>query len=192
MGNKKQQQQHMQQSMSNMVSRAALAQLGPHIEQMVVDYVNQLGSQLSMQTASTMESMFSRIVVLESIITEKLGYTKDDLASKVADIEDQNQGLKKTDSAVELNDVVRIEIKTKTKDQTEYQGVSRLRVSQTGSGQTLGKELEDAILGMTAGQTKETEFGQGMVAQITVNRISRSEKKQTAEVKNESTDQAQG
>jgi len=194
MGNKKG-QQRLQQSMGNMVSRAALAQLGPHIEQMVVDYVNQLGSNLSTQTASTLESMFSRIVVLETILIEKMGYTKEDLANKVADIEDQNQGLKKTESSVEKNDVVRLEIKTKMKEQTEYQGTSKLRISQIGSGQTLGLELESAIIGMKSGETKEVEFGQNkeMLAQITLNRVSRSEKKQAAEASNESTaSQSQG
>lgn len=194
MGNKKG-QQRLQQSMGNMVSRAALAQLGPHIEQTVVDYVNQLGSNLSTQTASTLESMFSRIVVLETILIEKMGYTKEDLANKVADIEDQNQGLKKTESSVEKNDVVRLEIKTKMKEQTEYQGTSKLRISQIGSGQTLGLELESAIIGMKSGETKEVEFGQNkeMLAQITLNRVSRSEKKQAAEASNESTaSQSQG
>jgi hypothetical protein len=60
-------------------------------------------------------------------------------------------------------------------DQEDFQGTSRLKIYQTGSGQTLGPEMESAILGMSAGQTKEVSFGQDqqLLAKITINRVSR-------------------
>lgn len=171
---KKKSAQHVQQSMGQLVSRAALTQMGPEIEQLVRAYVQNLGSQLAVQSASTLETLFARVVVLESIVIEKLGFTAEDLTNKVADIEDEKQGLLKVD-AVELNDVVRVEIRTKTKDQPDYQGSSRLKISQTGTGQTIGQELEGALLGMKTGETKEVQFGQdqGMTAELKLNRVSR-------------------
>jgi hypothetical protein len=172
---KKKSSQHLTQSMGQMVSRAALAQLGPDIEKMVRHYIKNLGNQLAVQQASTLETLFSRVVVLESIIMEKLGYTTEDLTNKVADVEDEKEGFAVSDSAAELNDIVRLEIRTKTADQPEYQGSSRLKIYQTGSGGTIGQELEAGILGMKAGETKEVKFGkdQAMTAELKIDRVSR-------------------
>lgn len=198
MGKKKTSNQpHLQQSMGQMVSRAALAQMGPQIEQMVRAYINQLGNQLAVQQASTLETLFARVVVLESIIMEKLGYTTDDLTNKVAAIEDEKEGLTLVEGAAELGDVVRLEIRTKTKDQPEFQGSSRLKISQIGTGQTIGQELEAAVLGMKAKDVKEVSFGKdgAMTAEITVDRVSRGQKQETpkaAEQEASNDNQAQG
>lgn len=191
MGNKKS-QAHVQQSMGQMVGKAALAQMGPQIEQLVQQHIQHLGSQLATQTANTMQSLFSRIVVLENLLIEKLGVTKADIVSRVSDLEDSKEGLESVQGSVEVGDVVRIKIETKAKDQAEYQGASLLKIYKSGSGETLGKELEDALIGMSKDETKVVEFGQDkqMLAQITVSRIARPIK--TEETSNESTDQTQG
>lgn len=180
MGNKKQRkvnsQQRVQQSMSQMVSRAALSQLGPDIEQLVRGYVQNLGNQLAHKQASMLETLFARVVVLETIVIEKLGYSAEDLTQKVADVEDEKESLTRVDGPAELNDVVRLTIQTKTKEQTEFQGSSRIKIYQVGSGQTIGPELETPIIGMKAGDTKLVEFGtdKSMTAELTVNRVSRA------------------
>lgn len=181
MGKKKTNNQpRVQQSMSQMVSRAALVQMGPQIEQIVRSYINQLGNQLAVQQASTLETLFARVVVLESIVMEKLGYTTDDLTAKVATIEDDKEGLTLVEGAAELGDVVRLEIRTKTKDQPVFQGSSRLKISQIGTGQTIGDELERAVLGMKAGDLKEVAFGKdgAMTAEIKIDRVSRGQKQE--------------
>jgi uncharacterized coiled-coil protein SlyX len=171
MGKKK---QHLQQSMSQMVSNSALAKLGPHIEKYVNNQIRSLGMQLATQQASTLETLFSRVVVLESILMEKYGLTEDYLSNKVADLEDSKQGLSKVDE-VQKGDTVRIEVSTKSKDQEEFQGTSRLKVSNAGSGENLGQELEDALISMKTGETKLVEFGEDklMQAKIKMDRISR-------------------
>lgn len=175
MGKKKSSQQHLQQSVGSLVSKAALSQMGPQIESMVRHYVEQLGENLAVQQASTLETLFSRVVVLESIVIEKLGYTAEQLTTLVADLQDEKEGLQAVETA-ELNDVVRIEVSTKTKDQTEFQGTSRMKVYKTGSGQTLGPELESCLIGMKTGETKEVSFGKDaqMTAKITLNKASRA------------------
>lgn len=176
MGNKKtNNQSRVQQSMGQMVSRAALAQLGPEIENIVRHYVQNLGSQLATKQASVLETLFARVVVLETIVIEKLGYTGEQLTEKVSDIEDQKENLTLVDGPAEENDMVRIEVRTKTKDQAEFQGSSRIKIYKLGSGQTIGPELEAPLVGMKTGETKSIEFGQdkNMVAEITINRVSR-------------------
>lgn len=191
---KKKSSGHIQQSMGQMVSRAALAQLGPEIEQLVRGYVQQLGNQLAVQQASTLETLFARVVVLESIIMEKLGYSTEDLTAKVAQIEDEKESFELVQGEAQAGDVVRLEIKTKTKDQTEFQGSSRLKIYQVGSGQTIGEELESAIVGMKSGETKQVSFGKegAMVAEIKVDRVSRQIKSQDVTTGEANADQIQG
>lgn len=194
MGKKKtngQGQARVQQSMSQMVSRAALAQLGPDIEQMVRFYVKQVGNQLAVQQASTLETIFARVVVLESIVMEKLGYTTEDLTRLVANTEDEKEGLTPIDGAAELNDVTRVEVQTRTADQAEFQGSSRLKIYKTGSGQTLGAEIEAQILGMKAGEVKEFPHGE-VVVQVKMDRVSRPAKEEAAPEGEPNADQAQG
>lgn len=175
-------QQHLQQSLGQMVSKAALAQLGPHIAEYVDTEVKRLGSKLARQSASTYETLFSRLVVAERILMEKHGYTAEDLAERVSNLEDEKDNLTKVDQ-VEKGDTVRIAVKTKTNDQTDYQGTSKLKVQNIGSGVTLGEELESAILGMKTGEVKTITFGQdkALTAEITLSRVSRGPKPDVSE-----------
>jgi hypothetical protein len=187
MGKKRSQgQNHQTQSFGNMVSKAALAQMGPAIEKYVKAVVQNLGQQLSVQQAGTLETLFARTVVLEEILMDKFQLTKEDLATKVSEVEDRKENLEQADS-IEKNDVVRLEISTKIADQTEYAGSSRLKVYETGSGGTLGNEIEDQLVGMKTGETKEFSFGKDktMTAKVTIDRISRAKKVEVPQENNE-------
>lgn len=172
-------QLHPQQSFQNMVADATLSKLSGYIDQ----EVQRFGASLSQRTATTLDALFTRIISLEELLMKtNPAITKDVLAEQVATIEDRNEGLKSVDNdaVVELGDRVRIEIKTKTDDQTEFQGQSRLMIDNAGSGNTLGQELESVLVGMKAGETRENKFGkdQKMVASITINKISRAERQE--------------
>lgn len=168
MGKKK--EQHASQSFGQMVSKAALTQLLPSIEGMV----NNLGSRLAMQQARTYELVFSRILVIEKILMEKHGITETDLANKFADVEDERAKLTKAD-VVQVGDTVRLEVKTKNTGDKEYQGSTRLKAQNFGTGINLGEELEKAALGMKVDEVREVAFGEKgeSTASIQVNRISR-------------------
>lgn len=174
MGNKKQKSVRPQNSFQQLVSNVAMDKMIPQVEEMVQAYTERLGEQLALQQASTLEMLYTRLVVLEAIVIDKLGYTAQDLTDKVADLEDLKEGYERSDS-VNLGDMVRVEISTKTKDQEDFQGSSRLKISNVGSGQSYGEELESSIVGMASGETKEVFFGedQQLVAKITLNRVSK-------------------
>ncbi len=185
MGKKKNQQSirpHVQQSMAQMVSNAAIARLKDHFDQTIKQSVQRLGSQVATQTAGTLEMMFSRIIVLEKILMEKYDYTEEDLAIKVADVEDEREGLTVVD-LVELGDVVRTEIRTKKKDQEEFDGSSKKKIYDTGTGKTFGKEIEETLLGMKVGETKTVEIGKNkeLIVELSVGRISRPQKEESTE-----------
>lgn len=167
-------QNHQTQSFGQMVSQAALAQLKPFIVDMVQQEVDQLSAKLTQQTANTIEMLYLRVLTLEDVAMEKLSITKDELAERVATREDLSEGLEAAAEA-KVGDVIRMEIKTKTKDQPVFAGSSRLKVYSLGSGRTIGKELEDGIVGLKSGETKQIEFGKDkeVVAEVTINRVSR-------------------
>jgi hypothetical protein len=175
-------QLHPQRSFEQIVADATLSRLGGYID----GQIQQLGQALSGRLQQSFTKLFTRLVAVEELLMEKTGLTKDDFTTRVAVIEDRSEGFTQVDAdvAAELGDRVRLEIRTKTADQTEYQGSSRMLVDNAGSGNTLGAELESAVVGMKAGETKEVLFGKdnSLSASITISRISRQPQPQpTAE-----------
>jgi hypothetical protein len=168
-------QNHQTQSFGQMVSKAALSQMLPQIEDIVRHNINQLGNNLARQSADTIEHLHSRIITLEAIIMDRGIATKEELGEKIASLEDAKNGTIKVDGAAAQGDSVRVTLETKTKDQEDYQGKSMVRIDNVGTGNTFGPELESAILGMVAPSTKEVNFGQDgqLSARISLNRVSR-------------------
>lgn len=171
MGKKKQQVQHITQSMGQMVSKAALVQLQEPISMMV----NNLGQRLALKQAENTQTMFTRIVAIEKVLIDKGVLTQEDLQLKVADIEDSREGLINVDDALATGDTARIQVRTKEiADETFESGVTRLKIGQTGTGNTLGTEVELGIVGMKVGETKVITFADGKLnAEIKIDRISR-------------------
>lgn len=176
-------QLHPQQSFKQMVTDATLQKFQAYIDQQVQGVAGALAQQQTKQ----FENIYLRQAVLEQIIEEQLGITKDELANRVAETQDKHEGLEPVTGAVEEGDRVRLEVKTKTEDQDEFQGASRLLVDNVGSGNTLGPELEKPIVGMLAGETKEIKFGKdkSMLASVLVNKVSRRPEPEEAESETE-------
>ncbi len=177
-------QLHPQQSFQQMVGDTTLSKVKGYIDMQLQG----MGQALIQRQAQAQQQTFIRIIALEEILMEKFDITKDQLAARVADIQDRSEGFKVVESGVKVGDRVRLEIKIKTAEQKDFQEPSRFMVDNAGSGDTLGKELEDAAVGMVAGETKEVKFGKDktLTALLSVNKISRKPKPKTA-VKNTKT-----
>lgn len=168
---KKKNQLRPTMSFEQVVAQASLNRLKPYVSQMV----SQESQNIRGAMGQTLRTMFSRLVVMERILMEKFGYSQDDLASLVSNVEDEHEGLVEVSDEVKLNDVVRFEIKTKAVDAVEYQGSSKLRTTKTGTGENLGKEIESNILGMKKGETKEFQINPKKPVDVcvTINKVSR-------------------
>lgn len=152
------------------VASATLGKFQGYIDQQIITVTQAVARELNQQLVA----LYERHTVLENIVTDKLNITQEELALMVADFQDEKDGYI---SAPETNlckesDRVRILIKTKTKDQDEFQGQSKMLIDNCGSGNTIGKELESGIIGMKVGDSKELPFGDGMVAFIELIKIS--------------------
>lgn len=180
-----QRQVHQTRSFEQIVADATLARLGGYID----GQINEAAQAILIRNQQAMSNLLTRLVATEEILCDKLGLTKEDLATQVAKVQDRFEGFVEAQDAVTQGDRVRLEIKTRTADQETFQGSSRLDVLEIGSGKTLGPDLEKAVVGMTTGETKEVKFGKddSMIASITVNRVSRQPKEET---KTESTETA--
>lgn len=165
-------QTHQTRSFEQLVADATLNKFGGYID----EQIEQAAQAILIRQQRAMTAVFTRIVSIEEILLETVpGLTKDQLAARVADVTDRNEGFTAVDEAVSVGDRVRVEIKTKTADQAEYQGSSRMQIDQTGSGNTLGAELESALIGMKAGETREVMFGKdhSLQASLHVSKVSR-------------------
>lgn len=170
-------------SFQNVVNKAVRS----NMQQFVLEQIQRVGQGLARELNGSLEDIYARLTTLEEVVLKQVGMTADEFAGLVANTEDQAAGLELVETGnVEKDDVVRLEVETKTEDQKEYQGSSKLKLTNTGSGATLGTELEEAILGMSLGETKEVPFGKDkkMTAKIKVVRVSRYPKKEEG-VKND-------
>ena len=175
--NQENQPQHATQSFQQLVASATLAKFSGYIDQQIQG----LSRALLQRQAQAQEKLMVRIMSLEEIVMElNPAITKETLADRVATIQDRHEDFEavSAEGVVELGDRIRLELSTRTADQTAFQGASRLQIDGAGTGQTVGAELESAMLGMKAGETKEVKFGkdESLLASITVNRVSRKPK----------------
>lgn len=177
MGKKK--QQHAAQSFGNMVNKAAVAQLLPQINQIINGNMQQLAQRLVIQQVNTFNMLTLRIVALEKLLIEKTLLTQDDLIAKVTDLEDEQEGLTVVED-LQAGDTARIGVRVKQPNETDFsKNNSKLKVSNVGTGNTLGKEIEDKILGMKLGEVRQVEASkEGAVVEITLNRSSRPAKQE--------------
>ena len=114
------------------------------------------------QFNASLAQILPRLQVLENILIKKYkDVTKDSLSHQVAALQDEVSGFVQVDRAVQLNDRVRIAVAAKKKEEKEYPKDQRLMVDNIGSGETISKEIEDKIVGMKIGETKEIPYNEG-------------------------------
>lgn len=170
-----QKQVHPQKTFADYVADATLQKFGGYID----SQIEQFGRALLQRQAQANANLITRILCTEEILMElNPSITKESLAERVSVIIDRNDDFEAiaADDVSKAGDRIRVQLKTRTADQTEYQGSSRLQIDQLGSGNTLGKELEEAMLGLKVNETTEVKFGEdkSLAASITVNRVSRA------------------
>lgn len=173
MPNKKSGSTKPTQSFEQMVSDATLSKLKPFIS----DEVLRTSKLMVQEQMGSVQALFERLTAVEKIITEKLGISDDEYVNRVTDVQDELMQVKSVSRACKAGDILRVEVSTKKKEQTEYQGSTRMMISSLGSGSAIGKDLELSLIGLKAGETKVVEFGQNkeLEAKIFINRVSGKE-----------------
>ena len=177
-------QQRPQKSFPDLVAEAAKNVVKPYVQQQIQN----LGFHLKQENVESMRMLYTRLTTIEKLILKKHKISEDEFAELVADTEDESNGLKKVKGIIEKGDLVRLSISTKTKDQKEFQGSSRLVIEDVGNEPfTLGSEVEPQLLGLKVGEKTELSFGKDdkMLAEVIINRVSRRPKPKEAPKKEE-------
>ena len=156
---------------TDLVGKSNQEQLKPYINQQV----QAMGAQLAAQQRDTLEMILTRLTVMEKFVMEKLNITEDQIANRTADVQDELYGLTKVEDEVKVGDRVRCSISVQVAGADEFGAPAKQMIDNVGSGSTYGKEVEDEIIGIKLGESKEFSFGEAKEnkANITIDRISR-------------------
>lgn len=173
-GNKKKVQKHATQSFEQLVGAANREALKPYIEQVVLHHVNNLSRQLGAQTFTHIGNVQTRIMALEKVIQSKFGLSEADIQNLVMDVEDEATGHKMVARPAQKGDCLRVTVSTKNKDEAEFTRTVRKEVLSLGAETpTFTKVVDDALEGMSAGESKEIALGEGAVlVRVVIDRVS--------------------
>lgn len=170
-----------QQSFSSMVSNQALANLKPYIDANVDVKMAHVERRLTSQVVSTIQSTFARTLALEELLMEmNPAITKEILAEKVSDKIDSLLGLKKIDKT-EKGCRARVTIESKYENEAEFNSPSKTMIDNLGSGNSLTLEIEEKLLGLSAGDNVVIDIppdGENPLSgqlRITIDRASKGE-----------------
>jgi FKBP-type peptidyl-prolyl cis-trans isomerase (trigger factor) len=161
---------HPQESFQQLVARTALNIVKPYATELMMELAN----DLSLRVFKQIGNVQTRIMAIEELLIEKMGITLADIELKASDIEDEATGYKTADRPAQEGDLIRVVVSMKTKEGTEFSAPQkRLITKLLNKPHALTQTVEEGIVGMTSGQTKEMELdGGAAIAKITVSKVS--------------------
>ncbi len=169
-------QQHATKSFTELVGEANRNALKPYIHEVFGHMANDLSRRVFRQQANIQ----TRIMAVEELLKSKLGVTQAEIEAVVANVEDQATGYVTATRPAKEGDLIRLSLRTKSKDQTEYSEVMRRQVTNLmnlgmdlNAQLSLGsKEVEGALVGMSTGEVKVVTLEDDFKVELTVERVS--------------------
>lgn len=157
-------------SFEQLVGKANQEALKPFIMQQM----NLMGMQLRQASLKELSSIQMRIMALEKFAIEKLGITEDDIANKVAELEDEATGFILTEEAAVAGDLLRATIQVKTEGQEEYGPEQRMQIEKLAQQPfTVTEGFEAQLVGIKTGETRDVTMDEGKtLVRVTADRIS--------------------
>ena len=145
---KKKKQQHPSTSHIQNVSESYLK---PYIN----DQLKVIAQQLARQQLAAMADVLTRVSVLEDLTCKSAKVSKKDLQSLVMTKEDEAWGLKCKKTKAEKGDYLRVSVATREAERKEFEKPVDLHIKTLATTYTVLNTVEDAMVGMKAGDTKE-------------------------------------
>ena len=176
-------QVHATQQFASMVGDANQNALKPYIMSLMEQSTMRLQRYLDERMASTV----LRVQVLEDVIVEELGISRDKIRDRFWDIDDNKSGFTKADRAAAEGDTVRLYLDFDDgtgESKTNNALVENLGVGPFAGNKKLGEEYEAKLLGLSAGQSTEIEEefeGKQVKIKLTVARVSEKNEKEEAD-----------
>jgi hypothetical protein len=175
---------HPTNSFANLVAQTANKQakdhLEPFIQATVIKNVAQAAGIVEGNLKRFLANALTRLAVLEKIAISKGLISEEEISEGILNQEDESWGYAKTSEAASEKSLVRLVVRKKGKDQTEFALPYNLLVPSVGQGASeLSKEVETALVGLAVGDKKEIQDGDTTL-EVTVTRVSK--KKEEANV----------
>jgi hypothetical protein len=152
---------HQSKSFEQLVGQANREALKPYIDEVMQDASQQILQRLAQAQMQMAAPIQVRLTVLEKIVMEKLGETKESLAERVLQVEDEATGHVKVEDGAQVGDQLRTIGWVKVEEQENYNAPMELTIHSLGKSprpevpfQTY-KELEEGLVGIKAGETRE-------------------------------------
>lgn len=175
MGNKKgkssaKKPQHASLSFAQMVGKANQEALKPYIDAVM----GQMADELSKRLFRQLGNIQTRIMAMEDILMNKFEVTEREIESAVATIEDDAWQYQLAERPAKEGDLLRVTIRTREPDKEFSKAVKRQITSLMSKPYSMGSPtIEEAMVGMTAGETKEVSMNEGKyLVEILVERVS--------------------
>lgn len=164
-----------QNSYISLVAQAANKQAAEVIQPMVVQKVAEVAGIVQNNLKQYISHTLSKTVVLEKLLIAKGVLTVEEIATGVMDHEDSAWGLETASDEAKESDTLRLVIKKKPEGADDFALPYNVMIPSLGSGQSeLGKDLEESLKGLKAGDSKDAADAENKVTlNIFVTRVSR-------------------
>lgn len=160
---------HANNSFEQLVAKAVNARLERYIHELFTHFGNDLSQRVFRQLANIQ----TRIMAIEDIIVEKLNITEAEIQQRVASIEDDATGYKSVSRPAEAGDLLRVSIETKAKGTEEFTAPVKRQITKLlNQPYSLTETIEQALVGVSAGETKEVTLEGDFLVRVTVDRVS--------------------
>lgn len=173
---------NVQAALQQQITRMQIKAMEPHITQVMEDMAQQIQQKLAQQQLSYVADANVRIHLLEQIVCDKLGYTRDQLSEMILDNEDDVLNLRKLDREVQKGDHCRVNIAIKGMEPAEGEKESSYGkeslyivkdVMTEGCKHILNiPALSEGLLGLKTGESREIELIENKaIAKVTIQRV---------------------
>lgn len=167
---------HPTQSFEQLVGAANREALKPYINELFDNMADELSKRVFRQQANIQ----TRMMAIEKILQDKFSISETDIYSAVADIEDEATGYQTASRPAAPGDLLRITIETKKETDQDWSGFQRRQVTNLmnkGMDPTamlsLGPPIvEGALVGLSAGESKELTLEKNFKVKMFVDRVS--------------------
>jgi len=160
---------HQSLSFEQLVAKANQERLKPYIHELFMS----LGNDLSQRVFRQLANIQTRVMALEEILIGKFNVTEVEIQQKVAEIEDEATGYKSVTRPAEAGDLLRVSIETKAKGTEEFTAPVKRQITKLlNQPFSLTETIEKALVGVSAGETKEVTLEGDFLVRVTVDRVS--------------------
>lgn len=169
---KKQKRVQPQARFEDLVAVNVQRQVGGAIEKEVRTLERQINANLEV----TLRYVSLRLKVIQDLVLEQFKLPEDLIQDKVIELEDSIDSFEKSNEAAEIGDRVRFTVKDVNSEKDE----EALKLDSLAKPYQLLKEIEDAMVGLKADESKEVtaklQNDKEYTFKVTVKRVSKKKK----------------